>query len=99
MKGNTMITTLEGMTQAQWDSMTSAEREAARDNSALTAQLVGLEGWRVEVVDMFGQSRRFIVGKSTGWCPCHLEVLTRRSRGGGSADKWYRTVRRIERVR
>jgi hypothetical protein len=28
---------------------------------------------------------RFIVGKSTGWAPIHLEIKTRRSTGGAAA--------------
>jgi hypothetical protein len=48
----------------------------------LTPQLVGLEGKRVEVVDRYGERRRFIVGKSTGWLPCHLEIARRDSSGG-----------------
>lgn len=35
------------MDQAMWDRMTPAERDAARDLSGLSPQLVGLEGWRV----------------------------------------------------
>jgi hypothetical protein len=42
----------------------------------LTAQLIGLEGKRVEVVDASGETRRFYVGKSTGWAPVHLEIAT-----------------------
>ena len=52
-----------------------------RCTAELTPQLVGLEGHRVEVVDCYGDRRRFIVGKSTGFIPCHLEV-TRRGNGG-----------------
>ncbi len=48
----------------------------------LTEQLIGLEGKRVEVVDCDGNTRRFIVGKSTGWIPCHLEIAKRNSSGG-----------------
>lgn len=50
----------------------------------LTPQLAGLEGKRVEVVDKYGEKRRFYVGKSTGWMPCHLEIKTRSSSGGGA---------------
>lgn len=50
----------------------------------LTPQLIGLEGKRVEVVDSYGQRRRFKVGKSTGWIPCHLELANSRSHGGGA---------------
>lgn len=48
----------------------------------LTKQLIGLEGKRVEVVDSYGETRRFKVGKSTGWIPCHLELANARSSGG-----------------
>jgi len=40
----------------------------------LTDSLVGLEGKLVEVTDCWGAIRRFRVGKSTGWCPIHLEI-------------------------
>ena len=53
-----------------------------RSRVDLTPELLGLEGKRVEVVDCYGERRRFIVGKSTGWIPCHLEIRTRRSTGG-----------------
>lgn len=48
----------------------------------LTPELVGLEHKRVEVIDCHGERRRFIVGKSTGWMPCHLEIAKRNSIGG-----------------
>lgn len=50
----------------------------------LTPQLQGLEGKRVEVYDKHGERRRFWVGKSTGWMPCHLEISRRNSSGGSS---------------
>lgn len=50
----------------------------------LTPQLVGLEGRRVEVVDDAGITRRFIVGRSSGWMPCHIEIARRDSHGGPS---------------
>jgi len=53
-----------------------------RCTAELTPQLIGLEGQRVEVVDQYDERRRFIVGKSTGWLPCHLEIKTKRSTGG-----------------
>jgi len=87
------------MTQAIWDKMTPREREAARDNSDLSPQLIGLEGWRVEVVTTYAKTRRFIVGKSTGWKPCHLELARRDSIGGGRADKFYKSVRKLYLVR
>lgn len=50
----------------------------------LTPQLVGLEGKRVEVTAPGEEPRRFYVGKSTGWLPCHLEIARRNSSGGGA---------------
>ena len=57
------------------------QRAHKRCPAELTPQLLGLEGKRVEVVDTYGHRRRFRVGKSTGWMPCHLEI-TRRNIGG-----------------
>lgn len=51
--------------------------------AGLTPQLKGLVGRRVEVVDCYGERRRFIVGRSTGWMPSHLEIARRDSAGGG----------------
>lgn len=83
---------LEGMTQARWDALTHDERERMRDNSQLSPQLLGYENCRVEVVDKWNHKRRFWVGKSTGWRPIHLEIKTRRSTGGGGADREYKSV-------
>jgi hypothetical protein len=53
-----------------------------RSRVGLTPQLVGLEGKRVEIVDSYGERRRFQVGRSTGWVPCHLEISRRNATGG-----------------
>jgi hypothetical protein len=58
------------------------ERNNLRCPAELTPQLTGLEGKRVEVVDQYGERRRFQVGKSTGWLPIHLEIARRNSSGG-----------------
>lgn len=55
-----------------------------RSASELTPELIGKEGRRVEVVDSYGETRRFLVGKSTGFIPCHLELSNKRSSGGGA---------------
>jgi hypothetical protein len=59
--------------------------------------LIGLEGRRVEVVEADGQRRRFKVGKSTGWIPCHIELANERSSGGmavmGEPFKSVRVIR------
>lgn len=91
--------TVDRMTAERWGRMSPAERERHRDLSGLTAQLAGYEGCRVEVVDKYDQTRRFIVGRSSGWRPCHIELKTIRSTGGMSADSEYRSVRVVERVR
>lgn len=65
-----------------WPQLSPAERDACRHLSDLTPQLTGLEGWRVEVTDRNGEKRRFYVSRSTGWRPCHIELLRRDSMGG-----------------
>jgi hypothetical protein len=66
---------------------------------ALNPQLAGLEGHRVEVETTYGETRRFIVGRSTGWAPIHLEIKRRDSTGGGGAERHYRSVRDLGEVR
>lgn len=58
------------------------ERTKERCPVELCPQLLGLEGRRVEVIDGYGSRRRFYVGKSTGWVPCHLEIARSDSTGG-----------------
>lgn len=67
----------------------------ARDLSGLSPQLTGLERARVEVVTDDDTTRRFYVGRSTGWRPCHVEVALRTSTGGPGAEKHYKSVRVI----
>jgi len=72
---------------AQHEALTAmaAQRNGAsgwRSSIDLTPQLVGLEGKRVEVVDSDGARRRFTVGKSTGWIPCHLQIARANCHGG-----------------
>lgn len=73
-------------------------RTGKRCNIELTPQLVGLEGYRIEVVDRDNQRRRFWVGKSMGWLPIHLEIARCNSSGGpavsGAPFKHVRVVRR-----
>lgn len=47
----------------------------------LVPELRGLEGRRVEVIDCYGETRRFRVGRSSGWLPAHLEMHGRRAYG------------------
>lgn len=89
---------LEGMTQEKWGKLSEAERKTLRSVVNLSPQLVGKEGCRVEVMDEHGERRRFIVGRSTGWKPCHIELKNRTSSGGGAAAKYYKSVRHLETV-
>lgn len=67
---------------ATLDARAEYEATGRHSEAELTPQLIGLEGKRVEVVDKHGKRRRFIVGKTTGWIPCHLEIARRNSAGG-----------------
>lgn len=93
------MTALDGMTQDRWAAMTVAERDKVRSPKNLTAQLVGLEGKRVEVKTHYGETRRFWVGKSTGWATSHLEILKRNSSGGCACESSYASVRVLGGVR
>lgn len=91
------MTILNGMTQGIWDALTPAQCDSIRDLSGLTPQLLGLEGKRVQVTgDDDSSWRRFWVGRSTGWRPCHIEIKTRRSFGGIAAYQVYKSVRVID---
>jgi hypothetical protein len=93
-----MANVLETMTWDKWKTLPAWQKASLRDYSALTPQLVGLEGYRVEVVTDYDETRRFIVGKSTGWKPIHLEIARRNSSGGGPADRRYKSVRTLYRT-
>jgi hypothetical protein len=58
------------------------KRTGWRSSSELAPQLIGLEGKRVQVTTPDGNKRRFYVGKSTGFIPCHLEIARRNCYGG-----------------
>src|SRR3954469_5124226 len=90
---------LAGMTQAKWSALTPRERDAIRSDAGLSPQLKGREGFRVEVVTTYGETRRFIVGRSSGWIPCHTELPRRDSRSGIGAEHEYASVRTLYRVR
>ncbi len=89
----------ETMTQQRWDTLSAIRRAELADLGGLTPQLVGFEGWRVEVDTTYGETRRFIVGRSAGWRPCHIEIARRDSSGGPAADSEYAAVRRLYQVR
>ena len=59
-------------------------KHGARFICELTKGLIGLEGMRVEVIDRYNEKRRFTVGNSTGFLPCHLELHNSNSTGGGA---------------
>lgn len=61
-----------------------ANEQGKRCEAELVSELVRLEGCRVEVTYPDGEKRRFIVGKSSGWLPCHLEIKRRDSTGGSA---------------
>jgi len=63
---------------------TNYEKTGKKCPCELTPQLNGLEGKRVEVVDKWGEKRRFKVGRSTGWIPCHIELARCNSQDGGA---------------
>ena len=63
-----------------------------KSSSELTPQLIGLEGKKVEVVDCYGEKRRFKVGRSTGWIPCHLEIPIRVERRQFTKATWKSEV-------
>ena len=94
-------------TMQAWDTLQNlraqlqkvCDEQGERAVCALSPQLQGLEGHRVEVVTTYGETRRFIVGKSTGWMPCHLEIKRRDSSGGGAAEREYAEVRDLGPVR
>ena len=90
---------LQGMTQQRWDRLSSAERDRLRSDAGLTPQLIGLEGWRVEVVYKYGDKRRFIVSRSTGWVPCHIELKGRASSGGMAVmGAPFQSIRKLYKV-
>lgn len=91
--------TLEGMTQAKWDSLSHSQKDSLRSEDGLSPQLKGLEGYRIEVVTDYGEKRRFIVGRSTGWIPCHIEVSRRNASGGIGAERHYQSVRILYKAR
>jgi len=54
-----------------------------RSQIDLIPEFIGKEGKRVEIIDCNGEKRRFYIGRSTGWIPCHLEISKINSTGGG----------------
>lgn len=72
-----------------------AARTGQRWNADLCPELIGLEGKRIEATNALGERSRFIVGKSTGWLPCHLEIARRNCSDGPGAMGPYTDVKII----
>jgi hypothetical protein len=80
------------------------EEHGVRCPVELEPQLIGLEGWRVEVTGEYRTGgtykERFIVGRSTGWMPAHIALPQRNSRYGGTAPRGpYTSVKKLYQVR
>jgi hypothetical protein len=60
------------------------KKDGYRSKSELIPEFIGKEGKRVEVLTNYNEKQRFIIGKSTGFIPCHLEIKQRNSSGGGA---------------
>jgi len=58
--------------------------ESYRSKSELIPEFIGNEGRKVEVITSYNEKERYIIGKSTGFIPCHLEIKKRNSSGGSS---------------
>lgn len=83
-----------------WQRLTKAEKDACRDLSDLHPDLLGLEGWRVELVYVDGAKERGIVSRSTGWRPCHILLPRIDSSGGmGVSEKARFAARKLRKVR
>jgi hypothetical protein len=61
--------------------------------AGLTPDLHGLEGHRVEVTTLDGETRRFVVGLSSDPIPCHLEITDWTDLGKRPAEAAYEAVR------
>jgi hypothetical protein len=89
---------LREMTQEEWGRLSVPERKRLQDLSDLHPQLLGLEGYRVEVEEANGSRRRFYVGRSAGWKPIHIELARRDSSGGPATGRSpFKSVRKLYR--
>lgn len=64
----------------------AAKDSGKRLKCGLHPRLIGLEGKRVECT-LYGEKVRFIVGKSTGFIPCHLQIERRGNTGGAGISE------------
>lgn len=90
---------LANMTQERWETLPEARRREIRDHSGLTPILTGLEGMRVEATLDDGSKERFIVGRSSGWRPCHIALKRVDSRGGMMVPSGIVEIVRLEKIR
>lgn len=71
-----------------------------RSKVNLVPEFIGKEGYRVEIIDKYDEKRRFIIGKSTGWIPSHLEIMRSDSHGGISVMGYpFKSVKFLEKKR
>lgn len=70
--------TLKDMTWERWCQLAPAEQDRLRDLSCLHSTLKNYEGWRVEV-EYYGERKRFVVGRTSGWQPATLGLHNRTS--------------------
>ena len=63
-----------------------AKQSGKRLVCGLHSRLIGLEGKRIEAT-IYGERTRFIVGKSTGFIPCHLMIPNSRSHDGSAISE------------
>jgi len=77
------------------------KRTGFRSNTGLVPQLIGYEGWKVKVINRFGEKKSFIVGKSLGWIPCHIGLKTINSRDGDDliTDSPFKSFTPVSRIR
>ena len=72
-------------TEEQYKEYQEAVRIASESGKRLVCELhprlIGLEGKSIEA-NIYGTRKRFTVGKSTGFIPCHLAIMNSCSRGG-----------------
>lgn len=76
---------------------TYAAQTGQRCLAELDPRIDQYRGRRVEVTEPDGAKRRFIVGMSTGWMPCNLEIFRRTARSGSAAHLGpHETIKLVE---
>lgn len=76
------------------------EKTGWKSQAELTRQLTPFYGYKVEIVDCNNEKRKFIVGKSGGWMPCHIELQNVNSKSGpavyGAPFKSVKTISQVK---